>query len=282
MANLVSMSILTRPGDEVIVERQCHILNYEVGSVAALAGVQMCPLDGDRGVMTAEMIEPHIRPERLHCPPTTVVAMENTHNRAGGRVYPFEEMKRVKALAEDHGLLVHIDGARICNAHVETGISLRDYFACANTLSMCFSKGLGAPVGSIVVSTGERIARARRKRKQLGGGMRQAGLLAAAALYAVDNHIERLRDDHANARRLAEIVESTEGLRLTHPVETNIVVVGVEEGAFTVEELLARLESEGVLAVPFGPGLIRMVTNLDVSTSDIEQVVDVFSRLEPS
>ncbi len=279
MGNLIAISCITQPGDEIILDRQCHILNYEAASVAALAGLQTNSLDGDRGVLTAELIEPHIRPVNLHCPPTTVIAMENTHNRAGGHIYPLEEMKRVKALAEERGLLVHIDGARICNAHVATGVSLADYFSCADTMSMCFSKGLGAPVGSIVISSREIVDRARKKRKQLGGGMRQAGFLAAAAMYALDHHIERLRDDHANAKRLADIIEATAGLSITHPVETNIVVMAVDEAVFTPDELLARFEGEGVLAVPFGPGLVRMVTHLDVSAEDIERVADVFSRL---
>lgn len=280
MGNLVSLASITQPGDEVILDRQCHILNYEVASVAAIAGLLVNPLDGERGVLTAEMVAPHIRPDNLHCPPTRVIAMENTHNRAGGRVYPFEEMKRIKALAEERGLLVHVDGARICNAHAVTGVPLADYFSCADTLSMCFSKGLGAPVGSIIVSTRAVIDRARKKRKQLGGGMRQAGVLAAAAMYALDHHVERLRDDHANARRLAEIVESTEGLRLTHPVESNIVVFAVDESAFAVPDFLSRLEADGVLAVPFGPGLVRMVTHLDVSAEDIETVAGVFAGLQ--
>jgi threonine aldolase len=280
MGNLVALATIARPGDEVILDRQSHIFNYEVASAATLAGVQTCPLDGERGVLTVEMVEPHIRADNLHCPTTRVIAMENTHNRAGGRVYPFDEMRRIKALAEERGLLVHLDGARIANAHVTTGVPFRDYFACTDTLSMCFSKGLGAPVGSVVVSSDGVIERARKKRKQLGGGMRQAGILAAAALYALDHHVERLRDDHRNAARLAQAVESTDGLRLVHPAETNIVVFAVEAAAFTVEGLLAGLAADGVLAVPFGKGLVRMVTHLDVSAADVAHVADVFSRLE--
>jgi threonine aldolase len=281
MGNLVALATITRPGDEVILDRQCHVFNYEVASVAALAGVQVCPLDGERGVLTAEMVEPHIREENLHCPPTRVIAMENTHNRAGGRVYPIEEMRRIRELARDRGLLVHLDGARICNAHVATGVALAEYYACADTMSMCFSKGLGAPVGSIVISTRDVITRARKKRKQLGGGMRQAGLLAAAAMYALDHNIERLREDHEGARRLAAAIERAEGLRLTHDVETNIVVFAVDPAVWTVDALLARLAEEGVLAVPFGTGQVRMVTHLDVSTEDIDRAVDILDGLAP-
>jgi threonine aldolase len=281
MGNLVALSSITSPGDEVILDRQSHIFNYEVASAAAIAGLQVCPLDGETGVLSAGMVEPHIRAENLHCPPTRVVAIENTHNRAGGRVYPFEEMRRIRALADDRGLLVHLDGARICNAHVASGVPLADYYRCADTLSMCFSKGLGAPVGSIVVSTAAVVARARKRRKQLGGGMRQAGLLAAAAMYALDHHIGRLSEDHEAARILAAAIERTEGLRLTHVVETNIVVFAVDPKAYSVEEFLGQLEADGVLAVPFGPGLVRMVTHLDVSPDDVERVVGVLEGLRP-
>ena len=279
MGNFVSIASLTSPGDEVIVERYSHVFNNEVASAATLAGVQLNALDGDRGVLTAADIEPHIRPENVHTPPTRVIAIENTHNRAGGRIYPFEEMKAIKALAEKHGLYVHLDGARLANAHVETGIPFAEYYACADTVSMCFSKGLGAPIGSIAVSRAEVITRARKKRKQLGGGMQQAGILAAAALYALDHHIDRLREDHANARRLGAMIEATEGLSLLSPVETNIVIFRVHPSAFAVPDFLHSLADAGVLAVPFGPSLVRMVTHLDVSAADIDRVGAVLSTL---
>jgi threonine aldolase len=271
MGNFLGVASLTETGDEVILERQSHIMNYEVSSVAALHGVQLNALDGDRGVITADQIEPYIKTQSLHTPGTRVLAMENTHNRAGGRVYPLDEMKRVKALAERHGLRVHLDGARLCNAHVESGVSLADYAACADTVSMCFSKGLGAPVGSILVSTMEVVERARRLRKRLGGGMRQAGVLAAAANHALDHHVERLRDDHKNAKRLASFVEQVRGLSILFPVETNIVVARVDEKEFSVDAFLGKLRERGVLAVPFGAGRARMVTHLDVSAADIER-----------
>jgi threonine aldolase len=279
MGNFLGVASLADRGDEVILDRQSHVMNYEVSSVAALQGVQLNALDGDRGVLTAAQIEPHLKTQSLHTPGTRVIAMENTHNRAGGRIYPFDEMKRVKALAERHGLLVHLDGARLCNAHVETGVSLADYAACADTVSMCFSKGLGAPVGSILVSTGDVVERARRLRKRLGGGMRQAGVLAAAALYALDHHVERLRDDHTHAKRLASFVERVPGLSLLFPVETNIVVARVDESAFTVEALLGKLRERGVLAVPFGAGRVRMVTHLDVSLEEVERAGEALLAL---
>lgn len=207
--------------------------------------------------------------------------MENTHNRAGGRVYPLDEMKSIKTLAERHGASVHLDGARLCNAHIASGVALDTYGACADTVSMCFSKGLGAPVGSVLVSRRDVVTRARRLRKRLGGGMRQVGVLAAAALHAVNNHIERLRDDHANAARLASFVTAVPGLSLAFPVETNIVVVHVDERAFGVESLLQTLRDAGLLAVQFGADRIRMVTHLDVSAEDIERAGDIISSLAP-
>jgi threonine aldolase len=197
--------------------------------------------------------------------------MENTHNRAGGGVYPLDEMRRVKALAAKHGVSVHLDGARLWNAHVVTGVALSDYGACADTLSMCFSKGLGAPVGSILVSRQDVIARARRLRKRLGGGMRQVGMLAAAAMYALDHNIARLRDDHDRARQLGSVIERIPGLTLDAPVQTNIVVFRVDPGAWTVEALLAELRKRDVLAVAFGAGRVRMVTHLDVTAADVER-----------
>ncbi|HEX5131874.1 MAG TPA: GntG family PLP-dependent aldolase [Candidatus Krumholzibacteria bacterium] len=271
MGNFLGLASTTNPGDEVILDRQCHIMNYEVSSAAALHGLQLNALDGERGILTAELVEPHIKTESLHTPGTRIIAMENTHNRAGGCIYPLEEMRRVKSLAERAGVGVHLDGARLWNAHVATGVSIADYAACADTLSMCFSKGLGAPVGSILVARAEVIARARRLRKRLGGGMRQGGILAAAALHALDHHVARLADDHTNARRLESFIRQVPGLSLDVPVETNIVVFRVDSTVFSVDALLSALRERGVLAVAFGAGRIRMVTHLDVSAADVER-----------
>ena len=270
MGNFLGLAATASPGDEVILDRQCHIMNYEVSSVAVLHGLQLNALDGERGALRAEMIEPHIKVESLHTPGTRIIAMENTHNRAGGCIYPFEEMKRVRELASARGISVHLDGARLWNAHAATGVSIADYAACADTVSMCFSKGLGAPVGSILVSRADVIARARRLRKRLGGGMRQAGVLAAGALYALEHHVTRLRDDHDNAKRLESYIRRVPAFSLDFPVETNIVVFRVDAKAWTVEDLLARLREHDVLAVAFGAGRVRMVTHLDVSAADVD------------
>lgn len=282
MANQVALASMTESGDEVILDRQCHIFNYEVAAAPALSGLQFNPLDGDTGVITADQIRPHIRPVNLHCPVTRVIAIENTHNRAGGHVYPLDEIKRIRALADSSRMRVHLDGARLANAVVATGVSFSEYAGCVDTLSMCFSKGLGAPVGSVIGGSAAVIQKARRKRKQLGGGMRQAGILAAAALYALDHHVERLADDHDNARRLGEIIDEIDGLELVYPVETNIVIFDVDDRFDTVDGFLARLRTHGVLAVPFGPTWVRMVTHLDVDAGDIDRVADVLREMGPA
>ena len=270
MANTIALCTLGAPGDEVICERQSHVFAYEVASAAAVGGLQFNVLDGEHGVLRAADIEPYIRPASLHNPRTRIISLENTHNRGGGRTYPLDEMRRVRDLARDHGLSVHLDGARLAHAVVASGHSFADYADCANTVSMCFSKGLGAPVGSIMASDQATIEKARRKRKQLGGGMRQAGVLAAAAMYALDNNVERLSEDHENARRLAEVIEGLPGLSLSAPVETNIILVRVDPNVHpSVDALVTRLCEQGVRCGPFGPDVIRMVTHLDISPDDV-------------
>ncbi|NIM20698.1 MAG: aminotransferase class I/II-fold pyridoxal phosphate-dependent enzyme [Candidatus Latescibacteria bacterium] len=282
MANQVALAALTQPGDEVILDRQSHIFNYEVAAASAISGIQFNALDGDRGVITTRDIAPCIREPNVHCPETRVISLENTHNRAGGRIFPLEEMISIKALADRHHLKVHLDGARIANASVATGISFAAYASCADTVSMCFSKGLGAPIGSIVVSDHETIERARKKRKMFGGGMRQVGILAAAANYSLDHHVGRLRDDHENAARLGEIISSIDGMTLLYPVETNIVVFRLDERAYTLDGFLSSLKEHRVLAVPFGPRTVRMVTHLDVGADDISYVESVLRDLKPN
>jgi len=279
MGNFLGLAATAETGDEVILDRNCHIMNYEVSSAAALHGLQLNALDGERGILTAAQIEPHIKVESMHTPGTRIIAMENTHNRAGGAVVPLDVMQGIRELGTRHGVSVHLDGARLWNAHVASGVALSDYTACADTVSMCFSKGLGAPVGSILVSTRAVIDRARRLRKRLGGGMRQVGILAAAANHALDHHIDRMRDDHARARQLAGFIEKVPGLSLAFPVETNIIVIRVDSAAWTVEKLLAALRERGVLAVAFGAGRARMVTHLDVSDDDIQRAEKALASL---
>lgn len=282
MGNQVALATITSPGDEIILDRQCHIFNYEVAAPSALSGVQANPIDGESGVITADQIRPLIRPYNLHCPQTRVIAIENTHNRAGGHVFPLDEMREIRALADEHGLLVHLDGARLANAVVASGVAFKDYVACVDTVSMCFSKGLGAPVGSIMAGTAETVKKARKKRKQFGGGMRQSGIIAAAALYAINNHVERLAEDHKHARLLADAVDAVDGLEMVYKPDSNIVIFDVDAKFDTVEGLLARFAEQGILAVSFGPTWIRMVTHLDISAEDIGRVTEFVRALAPA
>lgn len=282
MGNQVALAAVTSPGDEIILDRQCHIFNYEAAAPSALSNVQTNPIDGESGVITADEIRPLIRPDNLHCPPTSVIAIENTHNRAGGHVFPLEEMQKIRVLADEHGLHVHLDGARLANAVVSSGVSFKEYVACVDTVSMCFSKGLGAPVGSIMAGRADTVKKARKKRKQFGGGMRQAGIVAAGALYAINNHIERLAEDHEHARAVAEAVDRVDGLEMVYRPDSNIVIFDVDEKFDSVDGLLTRFAGNGILAVPFGPTWIRMVTHLDISSEDIGHVTDFLGTLAPA
>ena len=212
MGNQICLNVLTNPRDEVICEKDCHIFNYESGSPAALSGIQLLPLDGKNGVLAPEQIEPYIRPESAYYMPTTkVIEVENTHNRAGGTIHPIENIKALSALAKKHNLYIHLDGARIWNASVATGIPVNEYAAYFDTVSCCLSKGLGAPVGSIIAGDKHFIDEAFKVRKAWGGGMRQVGLLAAAGLYALKNNIARLAEDHEKAKMLAEAINRFTG-----------------------------------------------------------------------
>lgn len=279
MSNQLSLLTQTNPGDEVILDRNCHIYNYEAAAASAIGGLQLHPLDGQGGLLPLERLSAAVRPTDVHHPRTALVAIENTHNRAGGRIYPYDQLVEVSRFAAEHGLKFHMDGARLANAAVGTGIPFERYGALADSVTFCFSKGLGAPIGSVLASGAVTIERARFWRKRLGGGMRQVGILAAACLYALDNNIERLREDHENAERIGEIIGSCKQLRLTYPVETNIVIFESIVESLDIGELRTALESEGVLALAFGGRFMRMVTHLDVSRGDIDRLGEVMPRV---
>lgn len=274
--NQVSINAHTRPGQEVLLNRESHIVNYESGSPAMLAGVQLNGLDGHNGVLTAAQIEAAIRPSDDHYPQSGLVCIENTHNRAGGTIFPLAEMERVAETARRHGLPVHLDGARLWNAMVATGISLKDYCRLVDSASLCFSKGLGAPVGSIVVGRRDFIQRAHFYRKAYGGGIRQGGILAAAALYALDHHLPLLERDHARARRLADAINTMPALSVDMAtVETNMVIFDVDPDRIAAADLAGRFEAAGVRMFAFGPTRIRAVMHLDLSDSDVEHAIAV-------
>lgn len=281
MGNQIAINALTQPGQEVILDSNAHIFYYEAGAPAILSGVQLRTLDSNNGILTKEKIESAIRPENVHFPPTSLICLENTHNRAGGTIFPIEEIKRIRQLAEERGIRMHLDGARLWNASVATGVPLREYGQYFDSITVCFSKGLGAPVGSCVVGDADFIKRAHRYRKIYGGGMRQAGIIAAGALYAVQNHIDKLKDDHAHAKLLAESVASLPGFEVNLPsVQTNIIMIHIQaDSEITAAQVAEQLKSENVLLLALDPKRLRAVTHLDVSKDDIVQAVDIFKKI---
>ncbi len=280
MANQISLLAHTRPGDEIIVERGSHVLNHESGGLGALAGVQTFVLDSDSGIIEPEQIEQAIRFPDVHFPPSRLIWIENTHNRGGGTVYPLEKVKAIRNVSLNHEIPLHMDGARLFNACVAGDIPPEEYGKRVDSLSFCFSKGLGAPVGSILVGSRDFIGRAHRYRKMLGGGMRQAGVLAAAALYALDNNVDRLAEDHENARRLAGGLAEFDGVEVTNtPVATNLVFFDIARSGKNVFEVMNEAREQGLLVMPEGFTLMRAVTHLDVSAADTEKAVEIFRRI---
>ena len=276
MANQLAVNVLTSPADEVLLETTSHIYYYEQGGIAANSGVLAHPVAGERGALSVEQLLGVLRGPDDHVARVTLVCTENTHNRAGGAIVPIERLRALAAVARERGVRVHLDGARLWNAHVATGVPIADWVATADTAMMCFSKGLGCPVGSALSGTAGFIERARRFRKMFGGGMRQSGLLAAAALHALDHHVERLAVDHANARALAEGVAGIAGLRpIVEPARTptNMVFFDVDPAACTGPALCTRLEGLGVRMIALDPQRVRAVTHLDVDSTGIARAV---------
>ncbi len=272
--NQVAILTHTRHGQEVIVDADAHVFYYEVGAMAALGGLQTRPLAGERGMMDIAAIEAAIRPDNIHFPETGLICLENTHNRAGGTVLPLSYMAAVHTLATRYHVPVHLDGARLFNAVVASGESAADYAATVDSVQFCLSKGLGAPVGSILVGSSAFIERARKWRKMLGGGMRQAGVIAAPGIIALTQMVERLAEDHARAKRLAEGLANIRGLTVdVDRVETNIVLVDVRDSGMPPEEFLTTLQQCGVLATSFGGTLMRFVTHVDVTDDHIDDAI---------
>jgi threonine aldolase len=271
MANLVAVMTHTQPGDEILLGDQSHIFNYEVAGAARIAGVLTHPLRNTAaGGLDPAEVEAAIREPNIHAPKTALLCLENTHNRCGGAALPPDQFDYLAEVAHRHGAPLHLDGARIFNAQAARSVPAARLAREADSVSFCLSKGLGCPVGSLLCGPKEFVTLARRNRKVLGGGMRQAGVLAAAGLYALEHNVERLADDHRNARRLAEGLRAHDAFRPNEP-QTNIVVVDVAHG--TVDGWLTALREAGVLAVPFGRRRMRMVTHLDVTASDIDEAL---------
>ena len=280
MGNQLCVRLHTRPGDEIIVEAGAHVVRYESGAAAGLSGVQTHWLPGTRGILEADHIEAAIRPPDYHNPPTTLICLENTHNRGGGTIYPLETTKAIRKVAEARGIAMHLDGARLFNAVVVTGVPAAEYARHFETVTFCLSKGLGAPVGSLICADRERVVKLRRLRKMFGGGMRQAGILAAAGLYALEHNIARLAEDHAHAKRLAEALAGLPGVRINPAhVETNLVIFDISETRRTADEVLTLLKAEGLLLVPFSPTTLRAVTHLDVSRDQVAQACTILEKV---
>jgi threonine aldolase len=283
MANQIAVGIHTRPGDELICAGTSHVYLWEAGGIARHSGVTARTFEGDFGLLSPIEIEDALRPDDAHYVRTRLVCLENTHNRGGGRVHPIEGVAAISRWAHGHRLAMHLDGARLMNAAVASGIPAAEWSRYFDTVSICFSKGLGSPVGSALAGTVEAIREARKLRKLMGGGMRQAGVIAAAALYALENHVERLAEDHDNAQILAAAVSETEGLRLeSGPVETNLVWIDVESSFGSAAEVAAYLKSQGILVSALGSQVLRACTHLDVSRADAEYAAGVIRQLEPA
>lgn len=277
-SNQIAVRVHTLPGDELVCEETCHIYRFEAGGPAQLSGVTCRAVRGEFGILSPDQLQDKIQPDNEHMVRTRLVCLENTHNSGGGRVYPLETVTAICGWARKHGLRTHLDGARIWNAMVATGVPAREWARHFDTISVCFSKGLGAPVGSALLGPKDLIKKAHRVRKVFGGGMRQAGILAAAALYALDHNIDRLAEDHKNAQLLADAVAETPGLRLDPPdVHTNIVWFTIDPERGTAPQAVAALQEQGVRIIAIGPQM-RICTHLDVTAADAARAAEIIRR----
>jgi threonine aldolase len=284
MANQIAVGLNTQPGDELLCSATSHVYLWEAGGISRLSGVTARTFEGDHGILSLDDIREAIRPSRdVHYVRTRLVCLENTHNRGGGRVHPFASVAEIARWAREHNLAMHLDGARLMNAVVASGRRADEWAQYFDTVSICFSKGLGAPIGSAVAGSGEAIRRARRLRKLFGGAMRQVGIIASGALYALEHHVERLREDHANAQVLADAFAGTDGFALeSGPIETNLVWVAVDPSMGTADEVAAYLRSRAILVSAPGTQVIRACTHLDVTREQVEYSAAVIRQIEPA
>jgi len=278
MANQLAVRCHTQPGDEILLDANAHIIWYEAGAPAALSGASCRVIQGTRGIFTVDQFLEALRPANIHMASTRLVALENTHNRGGGSVWPLDQLTDVCLAAREKNIVSHLDGARLWNASIATGIPESDYAKHADSVSVCFSKGLGAPVGSVLAGSSIFIDRARHFRKQFGGGMRQAGIIAAGALYALRHHRDRLKEDHDNARKLGLSLAEVPGINIdSDSVVTNLVYFDVEH--MTATEMVLKLAQSGVLVIATGPSTIRAVTSLEVDSKDIDKVISKIGKI---
>jgi threonine aldolase len=279
MANQVAVNVHTRPGDEVICHRLSHVYYYEGGGMMRNSGVSVSLLDGERGLIDARDVEAHINPDDLHRPVTTLVEVENTMNKGGGAVYPFESLVAISEVCTKYGLKFHLDGARLFNATVEREETPEQYGRLFDSVSICLSKGLGAPVGSVIAGDAAFIKQARRVRKVFGGAMRQAGYLAAAGIYALEHNVERLKEDHARARYLANVLSQLPYVESILPVESNILIFALTPG-LSEQVFLDKLTEKKILAFSLSPRMIRFVTHLDFTDEMVERTEEVLRKVK--
>jgi threonine aldolase len=279
MANQIALKTHTRPLDEVICDEMSHIYQYEVGGYAFHSGISANLLQCENGILSAELVEAAIKPRQDWLPRSAIVVIENTCNKGGGSIYPMERIRAIRKVCQKNSLVLHLDGARLFNALVETGDTPASIGTEVDSISVCLSKGLGAPVGSVLIGNQSFIAEARRVRKAFGGGMRQAGYLAAAGIYALDHQVERLRDDHAHARLLADALAELPWVANIRPVQTNILIFDLVP-PHTPAQFLDHLKQNDIVASAFGPKTIRFVTHLDVTTEMISKAIGAIQKYE--
>lgn len=277
MTNQIAINVHVRPGDEVICHSLSHIYNYEGGGIARNSGASVRLIDGDNGRFTAQQAQMAINPSDSHYARTSLIAVEDTCNKGGGCYYDIESLKALSSLAKERKLGFHLDGARVFNALVETGVDAKVYGALFDSVSVCLSKGLGTPAGSVLLGSKSFIAEAHRVRKAMGGGMRQVGILAAAGLYAIEHHIDRLKEDHANAKSLERLLKSRSWVEEVLPVDTNIVIFKLANG-MKAEDQCKKMAVHGIHALPFGSDKIRFVTHLDFHSDHLVQMKDIFAK----
>jgi len=278
MCNEIAIKVHTNPGDEVICEQSCHIINFETGGPAAISGVMIKALHGQNGMFTPEQVADAIRPNSRYMPQSTLLCVEQTANMGGGAIWPLEQLQAVAAVAKDAGMATHMDGARLMNAVAKTGISAATYAESYDTVWIDFTKGLGAPVGAVLAGSREFIAQAWRLKQQIGGAMRQSGIVASMCLYALDHHVDRLSDDNDLAQSLGDQISRLSLVKEVLPVETNIVIFDLKDAAPTAAEIVAMLRNDGILAGAFGERRIRIVTHLDVDTAAGEALMTSLNR----
>ena len=278
MTNQIGIRLHTTLQDEVICHKYSHIYLYESGGLMSNAGVSVRLLDGDQGRITADAVKAAILPDDIHSPVSRVVSLENTMNKGGGSCYDFDEILKIKAVCESNGLAFHLDGARLFNALVATGQTAKQYGEVFDTISICLSKGLGAPVGSLLLGTAAEIKKSKRIRKVMGGAWRQAGYIAAAGLYALENNIDRLKEDHEAAKKIEAVLEKQAYVEEVYPCETNILIFKLTD-AFTNESFLAKLKEHDIHAFGFGPQLIRFVTHYDFTKEQLSRLLQILEQI---